>query len=221
MVVTIRKYEKGDYTSVCKLFYNGMVENWMPAYRRTISGKVIIPNIFQLLQTLTVYMLSTSLLWFFFIEFLIQVVYMIFFFYAYWDYAWEHLNSDMRDKEMSYWTCRGVQTAGFYVATIDDVVVGTIAYIKESDKELEIFRLSTEKEHRKAGVASKLVAKIERIAAVLKCSTIKASTSSAQESALKFYSRNSWTEVSRAGIAGSFLHGIQIITLEKLVTSGL
>merc|ERR1712179_354689 len=115
MVVTIRKYEKGDYTSVCRLFYNGMVENWIPAYRRTISGKAIIPTIFQLLQTITVYMLSSSLLWFFFIEFLIQVVYMIFFFYA-------------------YWACRGVQEAGLYVATIDDVVVGTIAYIKKSEK---------------------------------------------------------------------------------------
>ena len=65
----------------------------------------------------------------------------------------------------------------------------------QSEDELEIFRLSTDKEYRKAGVASKLVAKIERVAAVLKCTRIKASTSSAQESALKFYTRNSWTEV--------------------------
>lgn len=37
----------------------------------------------------------------------------------------------MRDKELSYWTCRGVQTAGFFVATIDDEVVGTVSYIRE------------------------------------------------------------------------------------------
>ena len=43
----------------------------------------------------------------------------------------EHLNSDMRDKELSYWTCRGVQVAGYFVATIDDEVVGTISYLKE------------------------------------------------------------------------------------------
>ena len=101
--------------------------------------------------------------------------------------------------------------SGFYVATIDEEVVGTISYLMEvscvllstivncniyhciqTEDELEIFRLSTDKEYRKAGVASKLVAKIERVASVLKCTKIKASTSSAQESALKFYS---WTEV--------------------------
>ena len=43
----------------------------------------------------------------------------------------EHLNSDMRDKELSYWTCRGVQTAGFFVATIDDEVVGTVSYLRQ------------------------------------------------------------------------------------------
>ena len=31
--VVIRKYEKADYDKVCKLFYNGMLENWVPAYR--------------------------------------------------------------------------------------------------------------------------------------------------------------------------------------------
>ena len=37
----------------------------------------------------------------------------------------------MRDKELSYWTCRGVQTSGFFVATIDDEVVGCCSYTKE------------------------------------------------------------------------------------------
>ena len=37
----------------------------------------------------------------------------------------------MRDKELSYWTCRGVQTAGFFVATIDGEVVGTVSYLRQ------------------------------------------------------------------------------------------
>ena len=108
----------------------------------------------------------------------------------------EHLNSDMRDKELSYWTCRGVQVAGYFVATIDDEVVGTISYLKEKDH-LEIHRLSTDRRHRQAGVAASLVDKVERGAAVLKCKYILAVTSSGQEPALAFYRRNSWTEVSR------------------------
>ena len=37
----------------------------------------------------------------------------------------------MRDKELSFWTCRGIQTAGLFVATIDDEVVGTVSYIRQ------------------------------------------------------------------------------------------
>ena len=100
---------------------------------------------------------------------------------------------------------------GFFVATIDDVVVGTISYIRQassklwtyffihfigqSEEHLEINRLSTDKNIRKAGVASKLVAKIESVATELKCVKIIAETSIAQEAALRFYNRNGWIEV--------------------------
>ena len=43
----------------------------------------------------------------------------------------EHLNSDMKDRELSYWTSRGVKTAGFFVATIDGEVVGTVSYLRQ------------------------------------------------------------------------------------------
>lgn len=216
--VVIRKYDKSDYDAVCRLFYNGIVENWIPAYRRMISGKAPGPFMLQLVQLFLLYTYTSSMLWFIFIEFLVQVFWMFFFFYAFWGYAWEHLNSDMRDKELTYWTCRGVQTAGFYVATIDDDIVGTIAYLKESDHQVEIFRLSTDKQYRREGVAAKLVAKIERVAAVLKCSSLKAATSSAQEAALKFYNRNHWAQQSRFGHTGHFLHGIDIVTFLKTIS---
>lgn len=34
----------------------------------------------------------------------------------------------MRDKEMSEWTCQGLTKAGMFVATVDDVVLGLVAY---------------------------------------------------------------------------------------------
>ena len=37
----------------------------------------------------------------------------------------------MSDEELSYWTSKGSDFAGFYVATINDLVVGTAAYIVE------------------------------------------------------------------------------------------
>lgn len=217
--VLIRKYEKGDYDKVCKLFYNGMVENWLPAYRRIITGKALLPTLLQLLLLILLYNFTSSFIWFLLSEFFIQVFWLMMMFYIYWAYAWEHLNSDMRDKEMVYWTCRGVKTAGFFVATIDDEVVGTIAYIKQSDDQLEIFRLSTDKNYRKLRVASKLVAKIERVAGILKCGEIKAETSIAQESAIRFYNRNGWTETSRYSYPGNCIHGVQLVSFIKKVSA--
>ena len=37
----------------------------------------------------------------------------------------------MRDKELSFWTSRGAQNAGFFVATIDGEVVGTVSYLRQ------------------------------------------------------------------------------------------
>ena len=37
----------------------------------------------------------------------------------------------MKDKELSFWTGRGEDTTGFFVATIGKEVVGTISYIKQ------------------------------------------------------------------------------------------
>ena len=109
----------------------------------------------------------------------------------------EHLDTDMRDRELSYWTCRGVNTSGFFVATIDEEVVGTVSYIKEADH-LEIFRLSVDMNHRKCGVAAALIEKIIRVGAILKVDRIKAQTSNAQESAIAFYNKNNWSEVYRS-----------------------
>ena len=31
--VTVRKYKKEDYDQVCRIVYNGIMENWLPAYK--------------------------------------------------------------------------------------------------------------------------------------------------------------------------------------------
>ena len=61
---------------------------------------------------------------------------------------------------------------------------------------MEINRLSTVNHHRKAGVASRLVARVEDVAAELGARELIADTSAAQYSAVKFYNKNGWTEVS-------------------------
>ena len=60
-----------------------------------------------------------------------------------------------------------------------------------------MFRVSVDKQIRKAGVAAKLMGKIEDVAKDLRCREIEASTSSAQKGALLFYPKIGYEKVSQ------------------------
>ena len=92
----------------------------------------------------------------------------------------------MRDKELSEWTCQGPKS-GFFVATFEGKVVGTVAYkikvhLQNSllhlllcfiqEKEMEICRASTDKKHRNFGIASKLMNRMDECAFELDCETL-------------------------------------------------
>ena len=48
--VVIRKYEKEDHDKVCQLFYSGVVETWLPAYRQSLNVKISLPTGMQIIQ---------------------------------------------------------------------------------------------------------------------------------------------------------------------------
>ena len=131
-------------------------------------------------------------------------------FYRFWALAWEHLSTDLRDKEISQWTCRGLTKAGLFLATIDDEVVGMVCYsikvnkiahevtvILVQGKVLEIFRISTDISHRGQGVGRRLLQKMERTAAIAKCEVIILRLSTAAEGAIKFHIRHGFHEVNK------------------------
>ena len=43
----------------------------------------------------------------------------------------EHMDSDMKDKELVFWTGHGEQKGGFFVAEVDGKPVGTVAYLNK------------------------------------------------------------------------------------------
>ena len=86
--LTVRKYEKGDYEAVCRIFYNGIVENWPRAYRRTINFKAPVSTLIQVIQLGLVIQLCSSWMWILVTEFIIQSLLMILFFYLYAAYCW-------------------------------------------------------------------------------------------------------------------------------------
>ena len=99
-------------------------------------------------------------------------------FLLYREYTIHHLATDMKDPELHYWTSRGKDTAGFYVACdmqLQQVVVGMVAYLRDRDT-LEIFRLSTDIKHRKKGVATARIIQVQETASQLQCRTVRAET---------------------------------------------
>ena len=65
---------------------------------------------------------------------------------------------------------------------------------------MELFRLSTDANFRKNGIAASLIEKLEETANFLKIDNIVASTSCAQEAALRFYVRNGWEMVNECHV---------------------
>ena len=43
-------------------------------------------------------------------------------------YIREHMESDMRDEDLVFWTGLGERRSGFFVAEVDDKPVATVAY---------------------------------------------------------------------------------------------
>ena len=109
----------------------------------------------------------------------------------------EHLTTDMRDKELSYWTCRGEETAGFFVAEVDGEIAGTVCYVIEDEGEMEMFRMSADKKFRGRGVGGQLLLKIEETARRLKMNKVKFNTSGAQEPAVALYTKRGYNLVRR------------------------
>ena len=85
--VTIRPYSSQDHATVCKLFYAGALEHWVPAYRRIVTGSAPLPAITQLVLGVLLYIFSSSIFWFVLLECMVQAVFILAVFYLYWEYA--------------------------------------------------------------------------------------------------------------------------------------
>merc|ERR1712002_905241 len=128
--VNIRSYEERDHQRVCRVFRDGILEDVLPAYWNWFtSSRHLVLNGF-LLTLISPF--TSSIFRIICIEVVFQSLIMGYMIHFYWIYTRVHLNSDMKDKAMSYWTGQGEDTAGFYVAEVDGQVVGTVAYTRVS-----------------------------------------------------------------------------------------
>lgn len=60
------------------------------------------------------------------------------------------------------------------------------------DKLLEITKLVVDPSHRRKGIASKLIEKMERTAKIVNCDHLKCTTSSSAQKSVKFFKETGW-----------------------------
>ena len=86
--IKIRKYDKGDHQKVCKLFYDGLIENWVVMYRSSINLQAPVSTLVQVLQMIWTYHLLNNFTLFLLGQFFIQMFIMIACFFFFWIIAW-------------------------------------------------------------------------------------------------------------------------------------
>ena len=85
--VTIRGYRSEDHKETCQVFSDGILENWLPAYKRYLTFKSPTASLIQLVQISVLYQHLSSLAVFLAVEFIIQAIIMFSIFHHYGGYA--------------------------------------------------------------------------------------------------------------------------------------
>merc|ERR1711971_842782 len=142
--VLIRRYETEDHGFVCELFRESLMENWIPAYRWVVTGSAPLASPTQAAILIAAFALSPSFLAFLAVELITQSALLMAIYYIYWAYYREHMESDMRDKELVFYTGQGEKEGGFFVAEVDGRPVGTVAYQKKVGLQLGFERATLE-----------------------------------------------------------------------------
>lgn len=108
----------------------------------------------------------------------------------YFDLYNPDFNPDLSDILKSYSEGKGT----FLVGTYEDKVIGTGALIEESEGIGRVVRMSTDKQYRKCGVASKILKALEEIAREKGYSKIVLETTKTWIVARWFYISNGYVE---------------------------
>lgn len=113
----------------------------------------------------------------------------------YFDHYDESMNPDLKDILASYAPIKNI----FLVALINNIVIGTGALIKESNSVGRIVRMSIDKEHRRIGVATKILDKLNEIAIEKGYEKIVLETTKTWYGAINFYINNGYIKEREDG----------------------
>ncbi|XP_017377429.1 N-acetyltransferase 8 [Cebus imitator] len=183
----IRKYQESDRKWVVDLLSRGMVEHVPATFRQLLK----LPRTLILLLGGPLALLLVSGSW------LLALVFSLSLFPALWFLArkpWNMfvdmtLHTDMSDITKSYLSERG---SCFWVAESEEKVVGMVGALPVDDptlreKQLQLFHLSVDTEHRRQGIAKALVRTVLQFARDQGYSEVVLDTGTIQLSAMALY----------------------------------
>merc|ERR1711971_79021 len=214
--VLIRRYETEDHGFVCELFRESLMENWIPAYRWVVTGSAPLASPTQAAILIAAFALSPSFLAFLAVELITQSALLAAIYYIYWAYYREHMESDMRDKELVFYTGHGEKKGGFFVAEVDGQPVGTVAYQEKDGSTIEVCRLAVISSMRRRKIGQLLVQKICQVGLQLGFERATLETDSGTLVAINFYKNTGWTEECRyPWYPFRWIHGTELIRYYK------
>ena len=204
--VNIRRYQEDDHEAVRRIFRSGMVEN----YKNGILLALQSPKVIALLTAMFAIGSIHSMFLGVFLSLVGIVLLSSMIYFCYYQYARyvkffcksfslehidvffvscrDHLNSDMADKALKYWT---TSPNVFLVAisTSTQQVLGCISYRQIAADMVEMHRLSVDSKARGLGVGWNLAKSLFDTAKENGYKKLYLETSSAQIPAIKLYDR--------------------------------
>ena len=147
--IIIENYDEKYYAKVIELFKYGTYEHiyyalqngWKKPKVRIFLGSFV---------TVLPFSIWYALIWLCITVFL-HVFFVSVFYYGYVQYR---MITDMSDRKLKFWT---VKPNEFFIAKINGLVVGTIAYQLKDLTTVEINRLSVDQKYRRLGIAKTLM----------------------------------------------------------------
>lgn len=210
--ITIRDYKPDDHAEVRSIFNDGIYTNIWPAFQSNWNGDKT-DSLFVQLSQLTFCFLIAFLHspWAGFFGFIGYQAFQYFLLRkVYTDYARDHLDTDLNDVELTFWT---KPPHFFLVATYNsnnesdnnnDVVVGMVAIQSNEESVAELNRLSVHSPIRGLGIGSTLVDAALKRCKSLGFKSVYLETASCSGPAVNIYKRAGFEHI------GSYNHDIKL-----------
>ena len=203
--IIVEEYDEKNYDKVIELFKNGTYEHIFYALQNGFRKPKVQLFLGSFLMVLP-FSYWYAVIWFC-ICLCIHVFFVSVFYYGYVQY---HMKTDMSDTKLKFWTTKPNE---FFIAKIDGLTVGTIAYQQKDPLTVELNRLSVDRNYRRLGIAKILMKELLSKAKNEEFKKVILTTSKNQIGAHKLYENHGFQFAGdeHLGMISDFVTGVNVV----------